>query len=266
MSPAASDDAPQAPPALLAQPGAWVFDLDGVIWLSDQAISGSAEAVAKVRAAGHKVAFVTNNSSVPTVDIEAKLERFGIPARGEVIGSSQVAAALVSPDEVALVCAGPGVEAALLSRGVAVVREGDADVVVVGFHRDFDYERMRVASSAVMRGARLLATNDDATYPTPEGPIPGGGAILASIVRATGVEPLVAGKPYEPMVRYVQDRLGEVGVMVGDRPDTDGRFGRALGYQFGLVLSGVTRREDLPVEPPPDFVASDLLHLVSADR
>jgi 4-nitrophenyl phosphatase len=256
--------APQPTGGIFEQPGAWVFDLDGVIWLADQPIAGSAEAVAKIRAAGHQVAFVTNNSSVPTVDIEAKLERFGIPAQGCVIGSSQVAASLVAPDEVALVCAGPGVEAALLARGVAVVREGDADVVVVGFHRDFNYERMRLASTAVMGGARLLATNDDATYPTPEGPIPGGGAILASIVRATGVTPIVAGKPYEPMVHYVLDRLGPAGVMVGDRPDTDGLFARALGYRFGLVLSGVTRPGDLPVDPVPDTVASDLLHLVDS--
>jgi HAD superfamily hydrolase (TIGR01450 family) len=254
--------AASAPPG--EQKPGWVFDLDGVIWLADEPIAGAADAVRQVREAGFPVLFVTNNSAVPARDVEAKLARFGIPAGGSVVNSADVAAGLVAPDEVALVCAGRGVEEALLARGVAVVAEGDADVVVVGFHRSFDYERMRVASGAVRRGARLLATNDDATYPTPDGPIPGGGAILASIATASGTTPLIAGKPYAPMVDVVRARLGPTGVMVGDRPSTDGRFARALGYRFALVLSGVTRAGDLPVDPSPDVIAADLAELVAS--
>ena len=85
------------------------------------------------------------------------------------------------------------------------MRDGDADAVVVGFHRDFDYERLRVAVRAVQRGARLIATNDDATYPTPDGPIPGGGAIVAAVAYAGGVRPVVAGKPYAPMADLVRE-------------------------------------------------------------
>ena len=73
------------------------------------------------------------------------------------------------------------------------------DVVMVGFHREFDYERMRIASTAARDGARLIGTNDDVTYPTPDGPIPGGGAILAAVQTAAGRLPVVAGKPYAPM-------------------------------------------------------------------
>jgi len=240
----------------------WVLDLDGVIWLADQPIAGAADAVARLRAAGEEVAFVTNNSAVPRADVEAKLARFGIEPRDGVVTSAMAAAELIHPGERVLMCAGPGARSAAETRGATVVTDGDADVVLVGFHRDFDYERMRVASVAVMRGARLVATNDDATYPTPDGPIPGGGAILASIVRATGVDPIVAGKPYAPMVELVRSRLGANGVAVGDRPDTDGRFAVALGYRFGLVLSGVTTADDLPVHPPPDVVAADLAQLV----
>ena len=97
---------------------------------------------------------------------------------------------------------------------------------------------------------------------TPDGPIPGTGAILASIVRASGATPVVAGKPNRPMVEHLQRRLGHGGIMVGDRPDTDGRFAVALDYDFGLVLSGVTTAEDLPVEPAPALVAADLASLV----
>ena len=241
---------------------AWVLDLDGVVWLADRPIEGAAGAVAELRRRGEAVAFVTNNSAVPRSEVEAKLARFGIEPRDGVVTSAMAAATLVEPGETALLCGGPGIATELEARGVTVVRDGDADAVVVGFHRDFDWERMRIASTAVRRGARLLATNDDATYPTPDGPIPGGGAILASIVRATGVDPIVAGKPYAPMVELVRSRLGANGVAVGDRPDTDGRFAVALGYRFGLVLSGVTTADDLPVHPPPDVVAADLAQLV----
>ena len=241
-------------------PVAWALDLDGVIWLGDQPVAGSADAVARLRAAGEAVVFVTNNSSEPVGFVEAKLARHGIPAAGDVLTSAMAAAALVDPGEVALVCAGPGVDEALAARGVRTVREGKADVVVVGFHRDFDYGRMVAASAAVRGGARLLATNDDATYPTPDGLIPGGGAILAAVSTASGVVPEVAGKPNPPMADLLRARVGGDGVMVGDRPDTDGRFAVALGYRFGLVLSGVTTA--LPVVPTPDLVADDLAELV----
>ena len=242
----------------------WVIDLDGVVWLGDRPIEGAAAAVARLRGEGEEVIFVTNNSFDRRASYERRLADHGIPAGGAVVSSAMVAASIVTPDETVLVCGGPGIEEALSERGVTTVREGDADVVMVGFHRDFDYERMRIASMAVNRGARLVATNDDATYPTPAGAIPGGGAILASIVTATGVEPLVAGKPHPAAVAFVVERLGPAGVVVGDRPSTDGGFAVALGYRFALVLSGVTARSDLPVEPAPDLVADDLGGAVSA--
>jgi 4-nitrophenyl phosphatase len=243
---------------------AWVLDLDGVIWLAARPIAGAAEAVARLRAAGERVAFVTNNSNAPVAEVEAKLAAFGIPAAGDVVTSAQAAARLLEPGDRVLVCGGPGVREALAERGaVPVDDEAEADAVVVGFHRDFDYEQMRRATAAVRAGARLLATNDDATYPTPEGLIPGNGAILAGIVVAAGRQPdSVAGKPYAPMADLIRDRYGPSGWVVGDRPDTDGRFARALGYGFGLVLSGVTTEADLPVTPEPDRVATDLATLV----
>ena len=132
--------------------------------------------------------------------------------------------------------------------------DGDADAVVVGFHRSFDYEELRRACTAVRRGARLIGTNDDVTYPTPDGPIPGGGAILAAVVAGSGVTAVVAGKPYEPMADLVRAELGadlDGAVMVGDRPDTDGRFARAIGCRFGLVFSGVTHRTRPAGQPDP---------------
>lgn len=239
----------------------FALDLDGVIWLADDPIPGAAEAVAQLRATGEPVVFCTNNSSQTVGEVEAKLARQGIPAEGDVITSAMAATALVEPGERVLVCGGPGVTEALERRGARPVRDGDADAVMVGFHRDFDYERLRIAATAVRHGARLLATNDDATYPTPAGPIPGGGAILAAVVAATGVSAVVAGKPYAPMAELVRARLGSVGIMVGDRPDTDGRFARVLGYRFALVHTGVTPAHEV-VDPAPDLVAADLATLV----
>jgi 4-nitrophenyl phosphatase len=172
------------------------------------------------------------------------------------------AATLVEPGERVLVCGGPGIVEAVTARGAEPVPDGDADVVAVGFHRDFDYERLRVATRAVRRGARLVATNDDATYPTPDGLIPGGGAIVAAVAYASQTAPTVAGKPHRPMAELVRALVGEAGTVVGDRPDTDGAFAVTLGYRFALVLSGVTGKDDLPVTPSPDVVADSLAALV----
>lgn len=252
----------------------WVFDLDGVVWRGDEPIAGSAQAIGSLLAGGADVVFVTNMSALDDADVEAKLARHGIDGRGRVVTSAQAAARLVEPGARVLVCAGDGVRAAVAARGAVPVEPGvgpdrtgardggPVDAVIVGWHPTFDYERMTAACLAVWSGARLIGTNDDATYPTAAGLVPGGGAILASIATATGVTPVVAGKPHAPIVDLVRGRLGATGVMVGDRPDTDGAFARALGYRFALVLTGVTRAADLPVTPAPDVVLPDAATVV----
>lgn len=235
----------------------FALDLDGVVWLGDDPIPGATAAVTRLRQAGEEVAFCTNNSNHPVAVVEAKLARHGIAPEGAVITSAMAATALVEPGERVLICAGPGVTEAVEARGAIPVRDGGAEAVVVGMHLDFDYGRLRAAATAVLGGARLIATNDDATYPTAAGPIPGGGAILAAVERATGARATVAGKPHAPMADLVRARLGPHGVMVGDRPETDGAFAVALGYRFALVLTGVISSGE-GVEPRPDVVAPDL--------
>lgn len=240
-------------------------DLDGVIWLGDEPIPGSAGAVAALRESGHRVLFVTNFSFAPVEETEAKLARHGIPALGDVVTSAQAAAHLVAPGERVLVCAGPGVVQAVEARGAEVVTRGRIDAVIVGFHRTFDFDAMARASLAVRRGARLVGTNDDATYPTPSGPIPGGGAILASVAVASGVSPVVAGKPHRAMAALVHERLGGIppdAVMVGDRASTDGLFALELGCRYGHVWSGVTPRGSA-VEPQPHVIADHLADLAA---
>ena len=108
-----------------------------------------------------------------------------------------------------LACAGPGVVEALDDAGLTVVREPPAAAVVVGFHRDFDYDELERASRALREGARFVATNLDATYPTGDGGlIPGAGSLVAAVATASRPTPEVAGKPEQPTVVLVHERLG----------------------------------------------------------
>lgn len=236
-------------------------DLDGVVWLAHQPIPGSVDAIARLREAGHRVLFVTNNSSARVEVQEATLAAIGIPAVGDVLTSAQAAARLVQPGERVLVCGGEGVVQAVEARGAVVGHDAEIDAVIVGWHRTFDYEGLTRAARAVQHGARLIGTNDDATYPTPDGPIPGGGAILAAVQAAAGVSPVIAGKPYEPMADLVRAAVGAEAarraVMVGDRPSTDGRFARTLGCRYAHVHSGVTPK-GAQVDPEPDLAVDDL--------
>jgi 4-nitrophenyl phosphatase len=252
----------------------WILDLDGVVWLGPEPIPGAVDAVRRLRAAGERVLFLTNNSSASVGDYLAKLVGLGIPAEpGDLLTSAQAAARLLEPGTTALVCAGPGVDEALRARGVTTVREGRADAVVVGWHTDFDYARLTAAFRAVHAGARLIGTNDDPTYPSPDGLLPGGGSILAAVATAAGVAAEIAGKPNAPMAALVRERLARDGmgtmdgtdgvILVGDRMSTDGLMAARLRVPFGLVLTGVTTAADLPVTPAPAFVAEDLSTLVA---
>lgn len=220
-------------------------DLDGVVWLARQAIPGAPEAIDRLRRGGRRVVFVTNNSMSVVADQERALADIGVPAVGDVLTSAQAAATLVRPGERVLVCGGPGVAEALAACGAEPVHDGPADAVVVGLHQDFDYWRMQAANAAIRGGARFIATNDDASYPTPDGPIPGAGALVAAVATAAGRLPVFAGKPHAPMAQLVRERCGpsfsdRTALMVGDRWSTDGLFAAALGCPFALVRSGVT--------------------------
>jgi len=257
--------------SLPAVPRPVLCDLDGVVWLAHQPLPGSVAAIAKLRAHGHRVLFVTNNSLSRVEEQEAALAAIGVPAEGDVLTSAMAAARLLQRGERALVAGGPGVSQALENRGVVCVAAAEVDAgatvdaVVVGLHRSFDYAGLQRAAGAVRRGARLIGTNDDATYPTPLGPIPGGGSILAAVSTAAGVDPQIAGKPFAPMADLVRETLGtksvEQAVMVGDRPSTDGRFARVLGCEYAHVFTGVTGRGEM-IDPQPDLTGDDLAAIV----
>ena len=256
---------------------AWILDLDGVIWLADEPISGSARAIQLLDAAEHQVLFVTNFSALTRRQAELKLEGCGIEAEGRVVTSAMAAASLVKPGEQVIVCGGEGINEAVKERGAtpldplqSSVPVRSIDAVIVGFHREFSFDRLAASAHALHNGARLISTHSDPTYPTPHGLLPGNGSLTAAVAVAGKVEPIVAGKPHAPIANLVLERLGlERGtpgnIVVGDLPATDGLLAAELDFDFGLVLSGVTSADQVDTcDPTPNVVAPDLEQMVEA--
>ncbi len=235
-----------------------------MLWLGAEPIPGSAEAVRRLRAAGETVVFATNNAYARVVDQEAKLESMGVPATGCVVTSAQAAASLIEQGERVYVVGGPGLREEVERRGAVVVENGPCDVVVSGLDRELTYGHLRDAAAAIRGGARWVQTNSDVTFPTPSGPEPGAGTIAAAIAAASGARPVIAGKPEQPMADLIRRELGDDGIVVGDRPDTDGLFAAALGYRFCLALSGITAADQLPLDSEPWRIGPDLAAIVTA--
>jgi HAD superfamily hydrolase (TIGR01450 family) len=251
----------------LAAASVWIIDLDGVLWLAGDPIGDVAGAVASLRVRGARVAFATNNSSPTTEQLLGRLARIGIVAHAEdLVTSARVAASMLDPGQRVHVLADGGVREALEQRGVEIAVSGHRDAAVVGWSRDFDFDALAAASSVARESGRLIATNGDPTHPTPEGLVPGSGALLAAVATASGIAPEVAGKPHPPMVEYVRRHLlvdGATAVVVGDQPGTDGLLAERLGIPFVLVDSGVTPPGAHVDSCPVAVRAPDLVTLVS---
>jgi HAD superfamily hydrolase (TIGR01450 family) len=243
--------------------GNLVCDLDGVVYRGSDPVPESATALAALEAAGWRIIFSTNNSSRTSAEVAARIGSItGYAAKPDQVVTSALAAADLLSDTKPLtfVLGGVGVTAALEAEDIPVTQVGsDAGAVVVGLATGLTYDWLREASAAVMRGARLIATNDDPTFPAEDGLWPGAGAILAAVERASGVTAEVAGKPFPPMRSLIRKRLGPGPVwVVGDRADTDLALAWAEpGWHAALVLTGVATGQEV-LQHPPDLVASDL--------
>lgn len=251
---------------------ALVCDLDGVIYRGDEAIAGASETIAALRTKGVRMLFCTNNSRTTVAGYVDKLARMEVEALPtEIITSAVVTAEVLErrgfSGKTAIVVGGDGIREALT--GVCISVKDDpavtaSDLVVVGWDPGFTYDAMRRASMAVRKGARLVATNDDASFPAPDGLWPGAGAILASIETASGHRAEVFGKPHPPMMDAVAARLDGAGsiAVIGDRSDTDLAGGAARGWMTILVLSGVTSPDQVAaISPAPDFVVESISEL-----
>jgi 4-nitrophenyl phosphatase len=229
--------------------GTIVFDLDGVLYHSDRPVPGAGATLRTVAEGGVSLVFATNNASrLPEEVAVAIARRVGYPADPEdVVTSAMATAAYLSGEvEAALVIGTPSLRVQLERGGIGTTdRHEHADAVVVGLDPGLTYDTLKAGTLAVRNGARLVATNDDPTFPSADGIIPGAGAIVAALERSTGVVAEVCGKPHPPMLRAVETRLGPEPVLViGDRIDTDIAMGRAMGWSTALVLTGVTTREE----------------------
>jgi glycerol-1-phosphatase len=244
---------------------ALLFDLDGVLYRADAPVEHAAEALAEARRRQLRIVFMTNNSSRTPAQVADKLARVGIEAApDEVVGSAGVTAAVLRERGIqeAFVIGEDGVLDALRTAGIAPlpIDASIGQAVVVGWDRGITYDKLRTAALLVQRGALLVATNADPTYPAPDGFWPGAGSLLAAVVAATGVDPLVIGKPHAPLFEAARRRAGgNRPLVVGDRLDTDIEGATALGLPSLLVLTGVSRREDLAAAAAtPTYVAEDL--------
>jgi glycerol 3-phosphatase-2 len=244
---------------------AFLFDLDGVLYRGTQPTPGAADALARLRDTGKRLAFVTNNSSKTPQAVAEHLRSVGIRAEAvEVETSSVVTAGLLAERGVttAFVVGEAGLRDALQERGIELLdgEPGQADAVVVGWDRSVDYAKLRTASLLVQRGAALVATNADASFPAPDGQWPGAGALLAAIETTTGEVAEVIGKPNAPILVAALARAGGGRpLLVGDRLDTDIAGAAALGWDSMLVLTGISTAADAAMAvPSPTYVADDL--------
>ncbi|MGQ0609322.1 MAG: HAD-IIA family hydrolase [Chloroflexota bacterium] len=259
-----------------------IFDLDGVVYRGHEPIPGARELIAALHDSGVVVRFATNNSMVARAGYVERLARMGIAtAVDEIVTSTSATVEHMrrhAPDLRSILAIGAaGMEAELRAAGLDVVMAGDDamrdhaggalgrsyDAVVVGLDPHVDYRRLAVAMRAIADGARLIATNADARYPTAVGFLPGAGAILAALVTATGATPEVIGKPSPAMFIAILEASGipaAEAVVIGDNPDADIVGAHRAGCRAILVLTGVAdaaAAASLDGERRPDAIAAD---------
>ena len=250
-----------------------VCDLDGVVYRGHEPVAHAVEALNAAASSGRGVVYATNNASRTPREVAAQLTRLGITlAADDVVTSAQAGARrvreLVGEGARVLAVGGEGVRAALRHEGLLVAGEAaGARAVLQGFGQDVGWRDLAEAAYAVQAGAVWVATNVDTTLPTERGTAPGNGTLVAAVRDASGVEPVVVGKPSTPLYELSAQVLGADAAQtlaVGDRLDTDIAGANAAGIDALLVLTGVHGPADLAAAPPaqrPRYVAADLRSL-----
>jgi len=254
----------------------YIFDLDGTIYLGEKVIPGAPQVIAELRRRGRGVVFLSNKPLQPRRVYARKLTRLGVPAAtDDVINSSLVLVQYLLREMAGATVFAIG-ERPLLDELAAAgltlsERPEEIEVVIASFDRTFDYRKLNIGFQALRLGARFLATNADRTCPVEGGEIPDAAAVIGALEGCSGrkVE-MVAGKPSSLIVEAALGRLGLAAgdcLMVGDRLETDILMGNQSGMSTALVLTGVTRREDLAHSSvTPDYTlesAADISGLLS---
>jgi glycerol 3-phosphatase-2 len=251
-----------------------LLDLDGVVYLGPEPVPHAAQALARARALGMRLAFVTNNAARTPQSVAKHLSELAIPAEPDEVVTSAQAAAHYLADRLpagarVLVVGTVGLHDALTERGlipVASADDGDVAAVVQGFSPTIDWANLAEGAVAIGRGVPWVATNLDPTVPSPRGPLPGNGSLVAALRHATGAQPVATGKPEPAMHRESVQRSHALRpIVVGDRLDTDVEGAMAAGCASLLVLTGVTRPADVIHAPPrqrPSYLGRDLRALL----
>ncbi|WP_326559385.1 HAD-IIA family hydrolase [Micromonospora sp. NBC_01796] len=254
-----------------------IFDLDGVIYLIDRPIPGAVEAVARLHGEGKPLAYATNNASRRPTEVAELLVGLGVNAQpGEVLTSAVASAAALAERFPAgapvLVVGAEALRAEVRAVGLTLVERADQSPVAVvqGYGPQVGWTELAEASVAIRAGAFWVATNTDRTLPSPRGPLPGNGSLVAVLRTALDREPdLVVGKPESALFgTAARQHEARRPLTVGDRLDTDIEGAGRAGMDSLLVLTGVSRAADLLLASPssrPTYVAHDLRGLFDAD-
>jgi NagD protein len=250
----------------------WLTDMDGVLVHENQALPGAAELLQQWTDAGTPFLVLTNNSIFTPRDLSARLRSSGLNVPEERIWTSALATAdflkQQSPGGTAFVIGEVGLTTALHEAGF-IMTETNPDYVVVGETRNYSFEAITKAIRLLLKGARFIVTNPDATGPSAEGPMPATGAIAALITKATGMEPYVVGKPNPMMFRSAMNRIGahsENTGMIGDRMDTDIVAGIEAGLHTVLVLTGISDTAEIGRYPfRPDEILDGVHQLLASE-
>jgi NagD protein len=250
----------------------YLIDMDGVIYRGNELIPGADRFIADLRASGTPFRFLTNNSQRARRDVATRLQRLGMGVEEEHVFTCAMATARFlacqKPNGTAFVIGEGGLMTALHSNGYSIV-DRDPDYVVVGEGRTLNFEMAEAALGMILGGAKLIATNLDPNCPTNTGMRPGCGSIVAMLETAAGIKAFSVGKPSPVMLRAARKELGlttDQTIVIGDTMDTDILGGVQLGFKTILVLSGGTRREDLPrFAYRPDKIVASIADLDPAE-
>lgn len=244
----------------------YLLDLDGTFYLGDQLFPWSHSFVDAMERLGKRFVFVTNNSSQSGDYYVEKIRKMGVDiTEDQVFTAGQATIFYLKkynyPRKIYLVGT-PALEREFAEAGFILTKE-DPETIVLGFDLTLTYEKLQIACAFIRQGVPFIATHPDFNCPTPEGPIPDCGAMIALITASTGVKPKIIGKPYPEMIEALRAKYGledpQKVAMVGDRLYTDIAMGKAAKINSILVLSGETQPEDLAdSEVQPDFIFSDI--------
>ena len=250
-----------------------ICDIDGVIYRGDRLLPGSDLALQRLRDAGVTVHYATNNSTKSAQTVSERLTRItGVEVTpGAIVTSSQAAIHLLGEAPgLVMVLGSEGIISALADAGIGLTEDPlAAQALLVGLDFELSYDRLTRAADAVRFGARFIATNTDPTYPIADGLLPGGGAMVAAVQVATGVEPEVAGKPHPPMRALLRAKGIGAAWVIGDRVDTDIALAESEpDWTSILVLTGVTGPGETgdADHVVPDLAAAVDLVLAAPDR